>query len=97
MSQEQEDAAKWQMFEKYKKLSARHAALSYQVQQWGHTISTLGTSLETKPQAIQNVYFTGYPSLKDLEDAKAEMTSLHKQMNLMKTSLSQAGMNVDKL
>ncbi|HEV2379414.1 MAG TPA: hypothetical protein VG206_06415 [Terriglobia bacterium] len=52
MSKEAEDAAKWQMFEKYKALKARRSALSDQAAEIGNKLQSLGTQLATGPSHL---------------------------------------------
>ena len=75
MSEEQEAAANWQMFETYKKLSGRHATLSNQVRQWAVAMQQLGNALSGNPAAVASMHFSGIPKPEELEAAKTEMLS----------------------
>jgi hypothetical protein len=93
MSQEQEDAANWRMFQVFKKLSTRQAMLSYQVQRWGEAMQNLGSRINSYPKSIENADLAGMPELKDLEAAKNEMRSLSEQLAILKKDLQKVGMD----
>ena len=93
MAQDQEDAANWRMFQTFKKLSARQAMLSYQVQRWGEVMQKFGGSISSYPKAIENADLKDLPELQDLEAAKAEMRTLSQEIAILKRDLQKAGMD----
>lgn len=54
MSKEAEDAAKWQMFEKYKVLKAKYSLLIQESMNMGKKLQELGSFLTTKPAVLSS-------------------------------------------
>src|ERR1700727_1426542 len=70
MSQEEEDAAKWQMFEQYKKLRARHAVLTEQVTQALRYLDGFLSQLRNSPERIEMYPLEQFPQREALQAAK---------------------------
>jgi hypothetical protein len=94
MSEEQEAAANWQMFQTYKNLTGRLATLDNQVQQWATAMRNFGGTVSNHPGAIESTNLMGLPDLKDLEAAKTEMASLSQQITTLKGNLQKVGMEL---
>jgi len=94
MSNEQEDAAKWQMFKRYKELVSKRATIRQQLQQWSQVLRGVFQVLDNPPSVPTNeLYLEQYPSKDDIHRATQEMHSLTTQINTLKTNLRQAGMD----
>jgi hypothetical protein len=96
MSQEDEDAKKWQMFEQYKKLSARRATVDAQVVNAVGQAKSFVQAVERNPSSLEFFAVDNFPERKDLQELRQEMALLSQQINALKASLSQVGLNVDK-
>jgi len=73
MSQEQENAAKWEMFELWKKLSARYATLSQQVAQAAVQANGFVQRVGNNPRGIEITPLEQFPDRKDLQAIKDEI------------------------
>ena len=107
VSKEQEDAAKWQMFENYKELNGKIGALAGKIQAWGAAMNQAGNLLQQNPYVLQTyagrTIAANLPSLdnlpekSDLTKASQELVSLQSQLATLSSSLRQAGLDVSKL
>jgi len=98
MSQEQEDAAKWQMFENYKNTRAKLAALRVKVQSWRTPFTAIasafspGGNVDILQSQMQNI--AALPSKEELQAAVQEMISLNQLLVTLKNELKNAGMDL---
>lgn len=102
MSDQQEAAAKWGMFEKYKQLKATQAAIRHQLHEWGEPMSSLARSLtEThpgpEPFSILRANAKFLPTKDQLIKAADDLDTLANDIHKLKHELKQAGMDVDNL
>lgn len=96
MSQEQEDAAKWQMFENYRKQLAKAAVLSAKLMKWGEDLFQFGSLLKANPDAM--LYgkdkFDGLPSKDEMRAAHQEWKNTLGVIQSLKNSLKEAGLDL---
>jgi hypothetical protein len=96
MSEDQEAAAKWQMFENYKKLNSQRAVIKQQLQQWSQVLASVAEIISNPPTTSTNMIFMErYPSREDISRAMQENWSLTSQINTLKSNLRLAGMDLD--
>lgn len=94
MSKEQEDAAKWQMYEKYKQQRALAAVLDRKLRDWGELMSQLGGNLNPKADriAFQHDMLENLPTKEEVEAAYSEWLAADNLVHTLKKSLKDAGM-----
>lgn len=94
MTQEQLDAAKWQMFERHRKLVAERAVIVATAQSWGFALESPGAVLRTEGGSLVNLDLSGFPEKATMLAAQEELRSLNDQIKGLRESLRQAGMSM---
>jgi hypothetical protein len=101
MSNEQEAALKWGMFEKYKALTAKQAALQYKMREWGDSMAVLADELR-RGGAQDGIHIiqtnsSHMPTKEQIMGAVTELDILKKDIHETRHQLKLAGMDLDKL
>jgi hypothetical protein len=93
MSTQEEAAAKWEMFENYKKAESRYAAVASKVRIWGQEFAKL-SGASGNPNTIMSLDLSKLPEKQELLDAQREMRDLNASSTTFKAGLLQAGMDL---
>ena len=94
MSEEQEAAAKWRMFEEYKQLDATYGALASKARTWGSHFNRL-SGMANDPKIILGMDLSQLPNKEDVVAVQEEMRNIITRQTALKEDLRRAGM--DKL
>jgi chromosome segregation ATPase len=100
MSSEQEAAAKWGMYEKYKQLTAKQAAVKYKMKEWGDTMSPLADELRrlsTDSFRVIQANANHLPTKEQIMAAMSELDTLKNDIHQLKHQLKDAGMDLNVL
>lgn len=95
MNQEQQDAAHWQQFQKYKELSGKYSALQGKLQEWGLVFEQF-SSLAHIPYLSPHMrpLIAQLPNRDDVVKVADEIDSLTQQIDTLKGILRKAGMEM---
>jgi len=91
MPQEQEDPAKWQVHQDYKRIDERYVTLLNQIREWAGAMSRIGKALSAHPEAVAQVDLAGIPDSGEFERAIQEIIGLQSKLNSLKDTLTKMG------
>jgi hypothetical protein len=93
MTQEELDAAKWQMYENLKKKKAEYAVLLNKALRTGQALANVGGCIASNPGSIVNWNIDDLPEKSELVTIKGELVQLDSTIKQLQSSLNQAGMD----
>jgi hypothetical protein len=93
MTEEQIDAAKWQMYENYKKQKAQYSVVLDKALRAGQTLANVGGCIASNPGSLLNWNIDDLPEKSELAVLKKELLQLDFTIKQLRDSLNQAGMD----